>query len=169
MTTAGTTRSVPETGSPPTDGTAFLNAVAERIPDLRVLTDTVDRESYRHDETAYQKAGLPLAVALPTETAQVAELMRLASEHRIPVVPRGAGTGLSGGAAGIEGALTIAFTKMDRILVLVQMDPADCRALRIGHRHRPVVERDVGAGIGDRLAKVTNGASVADIGQVRTQ
>src|SRR5207244_6286341 len=107
MTTAGTTRSVPETGSPPTDGAAFLNAVAERIPDLRVLTDTVDRESYRHDETAYQKAGLPLAVALPTETAQVAELMRLASEHRIPVVPRGAGTGLSGGAAGGERGVAV--------------------------------------------------------------
>ena len=42
--------------------------------------------------------------------------MRLATEHRVPVVPRGAGTGLSGGAAGVEGALTIAFTKMDRIL-----------------------------------------------------
>lgn len=42
--------------------------------------------------------------------------MRLATEHRQPVVPRGAGSGLSGGAAGIEGALTVAFTRMNRIL-----------------------------------------------------
>ena len=49
-------------------------------------------------------------------TAQVAELVRLAGELRVPIVPRGAGTGLSGGASGIEGGLTIAFTAMDRIL-----------------------------------------------------
>ena len=55
-------------------------------------------------------------MALPTATAEVAELVRLAAESRVPIVPRGAGTGLSGGAAGIEGGLTIAFTKMDRII-----------------------------------------------------
>ena len=97
-------------------GAAFLGAVAARLPALRLLTDPLDRESYRRDETPYLRTGLPLAVALPTETTQVAELMRLATAHRVPVVPRGAGTGLSGGAAGVEGALTIAFTKMDRIL-----------------------------------------------------
>ena len=44
------------------------------------------------------------------------ELVRIAAELRVPIVPRGAGTGLSGGAAGIEGGLTIAFTAMDKIL-----------------------------------------------------
>ena len=83
---------------------------------MRLLTDPGDRESYRHDETAYLTPGLPGAVALPTETAQVSELLRLATEFRVPVVPRGAGSGLSGGATGIEGALTIAFTSMNRIL-----------------------------------------------------
>ena len=95
---------------------AILDEIGRRMPGLRLMTDPGDRESYRLDETPYLRTGLPLAVALPTETSQVAELMRLASAHRIPVVPRGAGTGLSGGAAGIEGALTIVFTKMDRIL-----------------------------------------------------
>ena len=42
--------------------------------------------------------------------------MRLATEHRVPVVPRGAGSGLSGGSAGVEGALTVALTRMNRIL-----------------------------------------------------
>jgi glycolate oxidase len=55
-------------------------------------------------------------VALPTTTAEVAELVRICGELRVPIVPRGAGSGLSGGAAGIDGALTIAFTAMDRIL-----------------------------------------------------
>ena len=97
-------------------GDPFLQAIGARLPGLRLLTDPLDRESYRFDETAYLTPGLPGAVALPTETAQVSELLRLASEFRVPVVPRGAGSGLSGGATGIEGALTIAFTAMDKIL-----------------------------------------------------
>ena len=91
-------------------GDPFLRAIGARLPGLRLLTDPLDRESYRFDETAYLTPGLPGAVALPTETDQVAELLRLATEFRVPVVPRGAGSGLSGGATGIEGALTIAFT-----------------------------------------------------------
>jgi glycolate oxidase len=87
-----------------------------RLPSLRLVTDALDREAYRNDETAYLEAGLPGAVALPTETSEVAALMELATRHRVAVVPRGAGTGLSGGAAGIEGALTIALTRMNRVL-----------------------------------------------------
>ncbi len=94
----------------------FLDAIRSAVPAVRLLDDEADREGYRNDETAYLKAGLPLAVALPTETAEVATLVKLAAEHRIPVVPRGAGSGLSGGAAGIEGGLTIAMTKMDKVL-----------------------------------------------------
>ncbi len=94
----------------------FLAAIRERIPDLRVLDDPSDRETYRRDETPFLAAGLPGAVALPTETAQVAELVRICGEFDVPIVPRGAGSGLSGGATGIDGALTIAFTAMDRIV-----------------------------------------------------
>jgi glycolate oxidase len=95
---------------------AFLDAVRARLPDLRLLTDEADRETYRRDETAYLPAGLPGAVALPTETAQVATLVRICGEFDVPIVPRGAGSGLSGGAAGIDAALTVAFTAMDRIV-----------------------------------------------------
>ena len=94
----------------------FLTAIRERIPDLRLLDDPVDRETYRRDETPFLSAGLPGAVALPTETAQVAELVRICGEFDVPIVPRGAGSGLSGGATGIDGALTIACTAMDRIV-----------------------------------------------------
>jgi len=94
----------------------LIEAIRAELPDLRLLTDATDRESYRTDETPYLRPGLPGAVALPTETAEVATLVRLASEQRVPIVPRGAGSGLSGGAAGIEDGLTIAFTAMDRIV-----------------------------------------------------
>lgn len=94
----------------------FLDALARELPDLRLLTDELDRESYRHDETAHYTPGLPLAVALPSSTAEVAAIMRLASRHQVPVVPRGAGSGLSGGSAGVDGALTLVLTRMDRAL-----------------------------------------------------
>jgi glycolate oxidase len=98
----------------------FLAEVRTELPGLRILTETADRESYRLDETAYLEAGLPGAVALPSTTDEVSALLRLASRHGVAVVPRGAGTGLSGGAAGIEGALTIALTRMNRI---IEIDP----------------------------------------------
>ena len=94
----------------------LVSAIRARIPAVRLLTEPIDREGYRLDETSYLRAGLPRAVALPTTTQEVVELVRIAAELRVPIVPRGAGTGLSGGAAGIDGALTIAFTAMDRII-----------------------------------------------------
>ena len=94
----------------------LLDAIRARLPDVRLLTDELDRESYRYDETAYLPAGLPRAVALPTTTAQVAALVRICTERGVPIVPRGAGSGLSGGSAGIDGALTIAFTAMNQII-----------------------------------------------------
>jgi glycolate dehydrogenase FAD-linked subunit len=110
------------TETPRTSGTAALvEAIRRDLPDLRLLTEAIDREAYRLDETAYLTgAGLPGAVVFPTTTGEVAALMRLASEHGVAVVPRGAGTGLSGGAAGIDGALTIVLTRLDRILEIDQ-------------------------------------------------
>lgn len=106
------------TASPnPTAGAdPLVDAIGARLPDLRLLTDEIDRESYRYDETAYLPAGLPKAIALPTTAQQVAELVRICAELRVPIVPRGAGSGLSGGSAGIEGALTIAFTAMNQVV-----------------------------------------------------
>jgi glycolate dehydrogenase FAD-linked subunit len=95
---------------------ALLDAIRAELPEVRLLTDPVEREPYRLDETAYLQAGLPAAVAFPASTADVSGLLRLASAERVPVVPRGAGSGLSGGAAGIEGAVTIVMSRMDAIL-----------------------------------------------------
>ncbi|MEO6578581.1 MAG: FAD-binding oxidoreductase, partial [Candidatus Limnocylindria bacterium] len=100
--------------------TSFLDAMTANLPDLQVLTDPADRESYRRDETVHHEPGLPMAVVLPSTTHEVAAVMRLATEHRVPVVPRGAGSGLSGGSAGVEGAITMVLTRMNRIL---EIDP----------------------------------------------
>jgi len=108
------TASSPAASAP--NGERLVAAIRAALPGLRLLDDPVDREGFRNDETAYLQAGLPLAVAMPETTAEVATLVRLAAEHRVPIVPRGAGSGLSGGAAGIEGGLTIALTRMNRVL-----------------------------------------------------
>ena len=64
---------------------------------------------------AAQSPGLPGAVALPTETSQVSELLRLATEFRVPVVPRGAGSGLSGGALALDGGIVLSTERMRAI------------------------------------------------------
>jgi glycolate oxidase len=107
-------------------GAAYLEAIRTRLPSLRLLVEADAVEAYRYDRTPYVRAGQPLGVALPTTTAEVAELVRLAAQHRVPVVPRGAGSGLSGGANAIDGALTIALTRMDRI---IEIDEANLVAV----------------------------------------
>ena len=68
----------------------------------------------------------PDAVVLPANTMQVSEVMKVAARHRIPVVPRGAGTGLSGGAVTIRGGIALQVTRMRRIL---EIDPVAQTAL----------------------------------------
>ena len=94
-------------------------AIRDRLPGVRLLTEPLEREAYRNDETAGLRTELPGLVALPTSTQEVAELVRLAAAHEVPVVPRGAGSGLSGGATGIEGGLTI-----DDTAYALQLPPA---------------------------------------------
>ena len=62
----------------------------------------------------------PDAVVLASTTEQVAAVMKVAARHRIPIVPRGAGTGLSGGAVTIRGGIALQVTRMRRIL---ELDP----------------------------------------------
>jgi glycolate oxidase len=102
--------------TPSEAGAAFLDALRSALPDLRLLTDPADTESYRWDETEYLHPGVPLGVAFPRSTAEVSTIVRLAAEHGVPLVPRGAGTGLSGGAIAVEGGLTVVMTAMARIL-----------------------------------------------------
>ncbi|MDQ1319609.1 MAG: glycolate oxidase [Actinomycetota bacterium] len=82
-----------------------------------VVTDPDIVASYRHDRAMDPSAGTPLAVVRPTTTAQVQTVLRWASAHRIPVVPRGAGSGLSGGATAVDGGIVLSTEKMRAITV----------------------------------------------------
>lgn len=68
----------------------------------------------------------PVAVTLPTSPEQVSAIVRVARQAQLPVVPRGAGTGLSGGAVPQLGGIIVALTRMNRIL---EIDPIDRTAL----------------------------------------
>jgi glycolate oxidase len=94
----------------------FLEVLAATIPDLRLSTDGVDLEAHRRDETAYLEPPLPLAVAFPASTAEVAAIARVATAHGVPLVPRGAGTGLAGGANAVAGSLVVSLARMNRVL-----------------------------------------------------
>ncbi|HKX25003.1 MAG TPA: FAD-binding protein, partial [Actinomycetota bacterium] len=80
-----------------------LDDLAGTLPTSALLTDPDVLESYRRDQAAIVEAGVPLAAVRPGSTAQVQEVLRIASRHRVPVVPRGAGSGLSGGANAVDG------------------------------------------------------------------
>ncbi|CAN5761837.1 FAD-linked oxidase C-terminal domain-containing protein [soil metagenome] len=94
----------------------LLVELAQALPAMRLLTKQADTAAYRFDETEYMRPGLPLAVCFPRSTGDVVEIVRLAGKHRVPLVPRGAGTGLSGGAIAVQGGLTVVFTQMNAIL-----------------------------------------------------
>src|SRR5437763_8165543 len=72
------------------------------------------------------EGALPDAVVLASTTEQVAGVMKVAAKHNVPVVPRGAGTGLSGGAVTIRGGIALQVTRMRRIL---EIDPVAQTAL----------------------------------------
>jgi glycolate oxidase len=83
-----------------------------------VIDDGNDLRIFERDASI--EGAVPDAVVLPGTTAEVAAVIKLAATHRIPVVPRGAGTGLSGGAVTIRGGIALQMTRMRRI---IEIDP----------------------------------------------
>src|ERR1700730_9113214 len=79
-----------------------------------VIDDGNDLRIFERDASI--EGAVPDAVVLPGTTAEVAAVIKLAARHRIPVVPRGAGTGLSGGAVTIRGGIALQMTRMRRII-----------------------------------------------------
>ena len=73
-------------------------------------------EDDTHDEALTAAPVRPLAVVRPASTAEVAAVVALARSQRLPLTPRGSGTGLSGGCTPVEGGLVVSFERMNRIL-----------------------------------------------------
>jgi len=93
----------------------LIDALQQIVGSSWVLMDEETREIYSRDETEHLSF-LPDVVVKPRTAAEVSAIMRLCHEHFIPVTPRGAGTGLSGGALPTRGGVLLATDRMNEIL-----------------------------------------------------
>ena len=81
-----------------------------------ISTKEHEIEGYSYDEMPLAKPYAPQVIVKPTDTHSIAKLLAFANEKRIPVTPRGAGTGLSGGCVPIYGGILLSLERMNRIL-----------------------------------------------------
>ncbi|GLR11314.1 glycolate oxidase [Chitinimonas prasina] len=96
---------------------AFLSALRHTLPAEALVLDVERLRAFECDALSAYRA-LPMAVALPGSEEDVIAVLQLAHAHRIPVVARGAGTGLSGGATPTAGCLLLGMSRMRRLLYL---------------------------------------------------
>src|SRR3954451_10523470 len=106
--------------------TAWVADLQDALGADGVLTDPDVTVGYARDRAMLAEAGVPAAVVLPRTTDEVVAVMRTASRHGIPVVPRGAGSGLAGASNAVDGAITLVMTRMDAVL---EVSPSDRLAI----------------------------------------
>lgn len=98
---------------------AIIGELRALVGARNVLVDEEKMEAYSHDETDAQEYGhMPEVVVLPATTEHVAAVVKLANREHIPLTPRGAGSGLSGGAIPQFGGILISLEKMNKLLEL---------------------------------------------------
>ncbi len=95
----------------------ILRGLSRLVPGEALITTEDERRAFETDAlTAYRR--IPLAVVLPTSTAEVSAVMRFCHDNGVKVVPRGAGTSLAGGAIPQEDAIVLGVAKMNRVIDL---------------------------------------------------
>jgi len=97
-----------------------LDALLGIVPGGRVITDPAIMDTYRRDQTPVVTPGQPRCVVVARSTADVAATLSWAQQYRVPVVPRGGGTSLAGGATAVDGCVVLSLTRMDAI---TEIDP----------------------------------------------
>jgi glycolate oxidase len=96
----------------------IIKKMKEAVGSAYLLTSIEDRSCYSYDASGHNF--MPDAVALPETTEEVATLLGLADEYRFPVIPRGAGSGTTGGSLPVHGGLVVGFSRMKQI---IEIDP----------------------------------------------
>ena len=100
---------------------AIIDGLSRLVPPEALITSEDERRPYESDAlTAFRK--MPMAVVLPSSTAEVAAVLKYCHDNGVPVVPRGAGTSLVGGSTPQEDAIVIGIAKMNRILEINYVD-----------------------------------------------
>ncbi|WP_110692482.1 glycolate oxidase subunit GlcD [Salinicola halophyticus] len=108
------------------DKSALMAAILAVAPQLTLLDREEDLRPFECDGLSAYRV-LPMLVAMPTTLAEVEALMRVCYEHHVPVVTRGAGTGLSGGALPLEKGVLLVMSRFNKILSV----DADARIARV--------------------------------------
>jgi glycolate oxidase len=96
--------------------TTPVAALARALPGADLLTDPATVAGLSADEAEWAEVGRALAVVRATGPAEVERVVAACADLRVPVVPRGAGTGLSGGANAVDGCVVLDLSRMDRVL-----------------------------------------------------
>jgi glycolate oxidase len=135
----------------------------------RRIIDPTELRTYECDGLAGARVR-PLAVVLPETTAEVAEVVRVARRHGLPIVPRGSGTGLSGGAQPVPGCLLVVLSRMTAILDIdfenqrmrvqsgvINLDVSKAIAAR-GYYYAPDPSSQSVCSIGGNIAENSGGA-----------
>ncbi len=110
---------------PDVDKPEVLQGLRQAVPGLTILHEAEDLRPYECDGLAAYRT-LPLLVVLPETVEQAAAVLRYANTHKVPVVARGAGTGLSGGALPLEKGILLVMSRFNRI---VHIDPEQAIAV----------------------------------------
>jgi glycolate oxidase len=170
---------VTDTTTTTTAPARLLGLLARDLPPDRLATEPRVLAAHATDRSGSRPAGLPLAVVHARRTEDVTLTLRHAHALRVPVVPRGAGTGLSGGATAGEGALVLDLSGMDRVLELSAEDQLavvepgvltaelDRAAGELGLRYAPDPASAALSTIGGNIATNAGGLRCAKYGVTR--
>src|SRR5512140_1544058 len=93
---------------------SVLKKLRSIVGPANLATSPEELVVYSYDAT--QRESLPWAVARPASAREISEILKLANRERFPVVPRGAGTGMSGGSVPIQGGVVLSFERMNSII-----------------------------------------------------
>jgi glycolate oxidase len=160
----------------------MANGAIERLATVvgpeHVRTGDAIKDDYGHDEALTAEPQRPLAVVSPASTDDVAAVVRLADEHRIPVTARGAGTGMSGGCIPRPDGIVVSFERMNRILEIdadnfvavvepgVQLDQLDAELAPLGLVY-PVYPGEYSASLGGNVGTNAGGMRAVKYGVTR--
>ena len=98
-------------------GHPVVDDLLAALHEASVVVDRDVVEGYRHDRAMAVQPGRPLAVVRPSTIEEVQEAVRVAARHQVPIVTRGSGSGLSGGSAALDGAITLSTERLRRLEV----------------------------------------------------
>jgi glycolate oxidase len=153
-------------------------ALAEAVGPDHITTGDEVGDDYGHDEALTVRPRRPVAIVHPGTTAEVADVLRVAGAHGIPVTARGSGTGLSGACTPVEAGIVVAFDRMDRVLevdganhvAVVQPGVTLARLDEVLGAHGlvyPVFPGEYGASLGGNVATNAGGMRAVKYGVTR--